>query len=106
MNWIEILGLILGSSVVTAIVTAFADRRIVSANARKVNAEVDDSYADRLERRIYKLEKRQERYELRDAIHQSALNCAHKCTIPDEDCPVLIYLENHPVKSIVDDEEV
>ena len=102
MDWTEIIIALLGSSVIAGAITAIAERRTVKANARKVEAEIGGDYADRLEKRINTLEIRQERYEMRDSIQQSALNCAHKCKIPDDECPVLIYLEQHPVMSITE----
>ena len=101
----EIILAILGSSTVSAVAVALINRGKTSAEAAKIKAEIKDQHLDRLERRQTRLEKRIDRYEIRDAIQQSALNCAHKCDKPDEDCPVLQYLHANPLPSVVVDTE-
>lgn len=96
MDKAQILQIILSSSLLIAVVTAIFNRRKTSAEAHKTESDVDERLFDRLERRMDRLEDQQSFYEERDMIHTSAINCAHKCHIPDAECPVLQYLDTHP----------
>lgn len=97
MNWLEFVIAILSSSAVATGISALINRPKTKAEAQKVHSEINGTYADRLERRIDTLCERMEIYELREMVEESAINCAHKCHIPDEECPVLEYLEKHPM---------
>jgi hypothetical protein len=92
MDVLSIIGLVLGSSVLTTLISALFNRK-------KTNAEIGDAYADRLERRIKTLEERVDLYEMRNSISMSAINCAYACDNKDSDgfCPVLKHIELHPI---------
>lgn len=92
MDVLSIIGLVLGSSVLTTLISALFNRK-------KTNAEIGDAYADRLERRIKTLEERVDLYEMRNSISMSAINCAYACDNKDNDgfCPVLKHIELHPI---------
>lgn len=92
MDVLSIIGLVLGSSVLTTLISALFNRK-------KTNAEIGDAYADRLERRIKTLEERVDLYEMRNSISMSAINCAYACDNKDDDgfCPVLKHIELHPI---------
>lgn len=94
MDVLSIIGLVLGSSVLTTLISALFNRK-------KTNAEIGDAYADRLERRIKTLEERVDLYEMRNSISMSAINCAYACDNKDDDgfCPVLKHIELHPIPS-------
>lgn len=100
MSWYEILGLILGSSVISTLVAALVNRPQTAADAKKTHIEGEKMYTDTLEHRIDVLSARQDRYEFRDHVQNAAINCAHKCQIPDDECPVLQFLDKHPIPPI------
>lgn len=81
MDWTSIIIAIIS----TGVLTTLAGKFIYGKN----------EYADRLEKRIATLESRMELLEQRDMIYASAVNCAHKCDRPDEECPVLRYMDSH-----------
>lgn len=89
-NVVEIIGIVLGSSVLSVLATALV-------NHKTAKQEREFNYADKLEQRLEKLERRVERFELRDNIYSSATACANSCKVADDKCPVLLYLENHPI---------
>lgn len=89
-NWVEIIGILFGSSVLSVLATAWVNRK-----AEKQNREFN--YAEKLENRLEKLERRVERFEIRDNIYSSATACANSCRVADEKCPVLLYLSTHPI---------
>lgn len=97
MNWAEIIIAFLGSSVVATVVSALINKPKSDAETKKIHSEINETYADRLERRIDTVTERLEVYELREIVEESAINCAHKCHIPDAECPVLIYMKEHPM---------
>lgn len=97
MNWAEIIIALLGSSVLATAVSALINKPKSDAETRKIQSEINDTYADRLERRIDTVTERLEVYELREIVQESAINCAHKCHIPDAECPVLKYINEHPM---------
>jgi len=92
MGVIEIIGIALGSSVLTSLIQAIASRK-------KDKDEGKESYADRLERRIKVLEERQEILEIRSNIQGSAISCAWACKRKDtpDTCPVLQHMEDNPM---------
>ena len=92
MDILSVIGLVLGSSVLTTLISALFNRK-------KTNAEIGDAYADRLERRIKTLEERVDLYEMRNSISMSAINCAYACENKGQDdfCPVLKHIELHPI---------
>lgn len=90
MDVLTLVGLFLSSSVVSTIATALITRR-------KDKAEVEDKYADRLERRVKALEDRLDTYELRERIQMGAINCAHACEHGKSGCPVLSHMEDNPL---------
>lgn len=83
---------------VTSIIIAVIGTGILTTLVNKF-AYGKNEYADRLERRVANLERKMEAYELRDNVQSSAINCAHKCDKPDDECPVLGYLASHPIAS-------
>lgn len=89
-GWVEIAGIIIGSSALSSAVSAWLNRKNDKQN-REFN------YAEKLENRLEKLERRVERFEIRDNIYSSATACANSCKVADEKCPVLLYLESHPI---------
>ena len=89
-NLVEIIGIVLGSSVLSILANA-------AVNRKKERQEREFNYADKLEQRLEKLEKRVERFEIRDNIYSSATACANSCKVADDKCPVLVYLESHPI---------
>lgn len=90
-NWLEIVGLLLGSSLLSTVVTLLFNRK-------KDKQEMEFNYTDKLENRLEKLERRVETLEFRDNVYSSATACAHACRLPEDyNCPVLFYLETHPV---------
>ena len=97
MNWVDIITITLGSSVVSTAVAALINRPKTKAESNRINTETDMSYMERVEHRLNHIYEKLELYEERDAIHASAISCAHRCHIPDEECPVLTFLNNHPV---------
>lgn len=97
MNWGEILTIALSSSVVATVASALINRPKTKAESHRIDTETDMSYMERVERRLNHIYEKLELYEERDAIHASAISCAHRCHIPDEECPVLTFLNNHPV---------
>lgn len=92
MGAIEIIGIALGSSVLTALIQAIVTRL-------KNKDDNQESYANRLERRIKTLEDRQEILEERTNIQQSAISCAWACKNKSEQdpCPVLQHMELNPM---------
>lgn len=94
MDLLSVLGLVLGSSVLSTGITVLATRK-------KTNAEINDTYADRLEKRIKTLETRLDIFEMRNSITMSAINCAYACDHRGEDrcCPVLEHIEHNPLPS-------
>lgn len=89
LDWGSIIGILLGSSVLSTVVNSLINRK-------KNNQEVEFNYQEKLEIRIEKLEKRLDKFELRDNIYTSATACANGCKqVPN--CPVLDYLKVHPV---------
>ena len=92
MDILSVIGLVLGSSVLTTLISALFNRK-------KTDAEIGDAYADRLERRIKTLEERVDLYEMRNSISMSAINCAYACENKGQDdfCPVLKHIELHPI---------
>lgn len=97
MHWVELIIALAGSSVIATLVSSLFNKPRSDAETRKVYSEINETYADRLERRIDTVTERLEIYELREMVEQSAINCAHKCHIPDEECPVLNYMKDHPM---------
>ena len=89
MNWIEVLGIILGSSAATELVS-FLFRK------KQVDANIYDKFTRRLEDRIGVLERRIDKMELRDSIFSSATACAYACRYTEE-CPVIRHLINNPL---------
>lgn len=71
--------------------------RYLLGGRRQGNLDVMMTELQRLDNRVDHLEKKVERYEIRDAIYTNATSCAHKCQKPDEECPVLAYLERNPL---------
>lgn len=112
MDWLQIVTIFLGSSVVATLISVIASRHRtrseadkIAAEAGKVSAEADgtitehyDGYAGRLENRIVRLEERVDFLERRDMIFESAVSCAYRCEY-DGTCPVLTYLSEHPLPS-------
>lgn len=93
MDWGIIISAICGSSVLTIVVSALVNRKN-NKQAREFN------YADKLEARVEKLERRVDRFEMRDSIYSSATACANGCrkiTDAPDGCPVLHFLDQHPV---------
>lgn len=91
MDWSAIIIAIIG----TGILTTLASKLLYGKN----------EYADRLEKRIATLESRMELLEQRDMIYASAVNCAHKCNTPDEECPVLVYMDRHELPRMKEGED-
>lgn len=92
MDVLSVIGLVLGSSALTTLIGALFNRK-------KTNAEIKDSYADRLERRIGVLEGRVDILEIGKSITMSAINCAYACEKRGNDkfCPVLEHIEHNPL---------
>ena len=92
MDVLSVIGIVLGSSAVTTLIGALFNRK-------KTNAEIKDSYADRLERRIGVLEGRVDILEIGKSITMSAINCAYACEKRGNDkfCPVLEHIEHNPL---------
>ena len=86
MNWVEIIGIVVGSTAFSTLISALVKR--------------PETYADRLEKRVNTLAEKIDLYEMREMIEASAISCAHKCHIPDEECPVLNYMDKHPIPKI------
>lgn len=103
MQWMEIAGLILGSSVLSSMLTLIANKGKRAAETDGTVSEHYDTYANRLERRQDSLEKRVERLENRDSIFDRAVACAYRCDNRAE-CPVLDFLRRHPLPSKVDND--
>lgn len=103
MQWIEIAGLVLGSSVISSMLTLIANKGKRAAETDGTVSEHYDTYADRLERRQDALEKRVERLENRDSIFDRAVTCAYQCDYHTT-CPVLDFLRRHPLPSKVDND--
>lgn len=97
MNWVDIMTIILGSSVVSTAVSALINRPKTKAESHKIDTESNMAYMDRVEHRLNHIYEKLEIYEERDAIHASAISCAHRCHIPDDECPVLTFIHNHPI---------
>lgn len=100
MDWIQVVAMILGSSVISTIAGAIVNRPQTNADAKKTHIEGEKMYTDTLEHRIDVLSARQDRYEFRDHVQNAAITCAHKCKIPDDECPVLQFLDRHPIPPI------
>lgn len=64
---------------------------------KKVSLDVMQTELSRMDTRVARLEHQLERYEMRESIFSSATSCAHKCVVPDENCPVLSYLDKNPL---------
>lgn len=64
---------------------------------KKDNMDVMQIELSRMDQRVARLERLVEKYEMREAIFSSATSCAHKCQVPDEECPVLLYMEKNPL---------
>lgn len=97
MNWVEIISIVLGSSVLSTIVTAIINRSMTKAESHRIDNETNMTYMERVENRLNHIYEKLEIYEERDAIHASAISCAHRCHIPDEECPVLVFIHKNPV---------
>lgn len=92
MDILSVIGLVLGSSALTTLIGALFSKK-------KTDAEIKDSYADRLERRIGVLEGRVDVLEIGKSITMSAINCAYACEKRGNDkfCPVLEHIEHNPL---------
>lgn len=101
MQWIEIAGMLLGSSVLSSMVTLVATRNKRAAEADGTVSEHYDTYAERLEQRLKSLESRIALLELRDSIFDRAITTTYKCPYV-KDCPSLDFLRRHPLPSKVD----
>ena len=91
MDWYEILGIILGSSAVTELISW-------TFRKKQTDANIYDNFTRRLEERIGVLERRIDRLEARDAVFSSATACAYACRY-NEECPVLRHLIDNPLPS-------
>ena len=96
MQWIEILGLVLGSSVISSMLTLVANRNKRAAETDGTVSEHYDTYADRLERRQALLETRVALLENRDSIFDRAVSTAYRCPYA-ANCPTLDFLKRNPV---------
>ncbi len=101
MNWGEIIGIVLGSSTITSLLNIFANRRINAAQADGIILSHVMEFVKTFERRIERLSDRVARLETRDAIFDRATAHAYRCK-GREECPVLRYLEQHPLPSKID----
>lgn len=81
MDWTSIIIAVVGTGILTTLISKMFYGK--------------NEYADRLEKRIATLESRMELLEQRDMIYASAVSCAHKCDRPDDECPVLRYMDSH-----------
>ena len=100
MGALEIIGIALGSSVLTSLIQAIASRR-------KEKDDSKETYADRLERRVRILEERQEILEIRGNIQAASINCAWACRnrTATEPCPVIQHMESNPMPKFNKKEE-
>lgn len=69
--------------------------RYLLGGRKKSNLDIMQTELGRMDQRVARLERLVERYEMREAIFASATSCAHKCQVPDEECPVLIYMDKN-----------
>lgn len=91
MGILEVLGVIFGSSATSIVLTALVNRK-------KTNAEINETYSDRLEKRVKTLETRLDAYEMKCNIQMVAINSAYTCKAAEGDnwCPVLKHMELNP----------
>lgn len=95
MDILQLLGLLLGSSAISTVVSALVNRP-------KEKQEVEEKYSDRLERRVKVLEDRLDTYELRERIQMAAINCAYACEHGKDGCPVLSHMDENPLPMLKD----
>lgn len=100
MDWTQVIAIVLGSTVLSTLASELIRRPQTRADANKTHIEGEKMYTDTLEHRIDVLSARQDRYEFRDHVQNAAITCAHKCQIPDDECPVLQFLDKHPIPPI------
>lgn len=103
MQWIETLGLVLGSSVISSLLTLVANRNKRAAETDGTVSEHYDTYAERLEQRLQALESRIALLEFRDSIFDRAITTAYQCPYVAT-CPSLDFLRRHPLPSKVDND--
>lgn len=103
MQWMEIAGLILGSSVISSMLTLIANRGKQKAETDGTVSEHYDTYAERLEQRLQSLERRIALLEKRDSIFDRAVTTAYQCPHVAA-CPVMDFLRRHALPSKVDDD--
>lgn len=104
MAIIEIIAIILGSSAVTAAVTAFFARPQTKANANKTNIEAEGALSEHsidlvevLEKRVKNQDDKLNVLEKKIMIFLSAISCVYQCSYSAQ-CPVLKYLHNNPLE--------
>lgn len=91
MDWTSIIVAVISTGAVVKLLDYFLGGK------KKDSLDVMQKELGRMDQRVARLERLVERYEMREAIFSSATSCAHKCQVPDEDCPVLIYMEKNPL---------
>lgn len=99
MDWTAIIIALIGGSAFTKLMDYLLGGR------KKASLDVMQTELSRMDSRVARLESQLERYEMREMILSSATSCAHKCLVPDEDCPVLIYMDAHPLPEKTIDEK-
>lgn len=83
------VSVLIGSSALSTLLSSWLNRK----NEKQTR---EFNYQERLEARMEKLEHRLDRFEMRDTVYSSATACANACANADG-CPVLAYLQDHPV---------
>lgn len=103
MNTWAIIGSIMGSSVLTALVTAWFARPTTRAAANKTNIEAAGDLSEHsiglveaLEKRVQIQDEKLGLLEKQVMIFLSAVSCAYQCAHAAE-CPVLEYLRRNPI---------
>lgn len=90
IDWVALVGIIIGSSALGVLVKALVDRK-------SNNQQIEFNYQAKLEERIEKLERRLDVFEVRDNIYSSAIACTYACKSNPGECPALNYIKGHPV---------
>lgn len=103
MSVLEIIAAIVGSSALTAFVTAWFARPTTRATANKTNAEAAGDLSEHSIGLVEALEKRMQTQddklgmlEKQVMIFLSAIACTYQCTYSAQ-CPVLEYLRENPI---------
>lgn len=103
MQWIDVAALVLGSSVISSMLTLVANKGKRAAEADGTVSEHYDTYAERLEQRLQSLERRIALLENRDSIFDRAVTTAYQCP-HIANCPVMDFFRRHPLPSKVDND--